>query len=111
MTGHAERRADSGNGRTPRKGAESIATDAVSQPAPRELLGDQPAERVPHDGRLLIELRDGLGHMVGDLAHRLAGEDLGVRPALLDRLGVVGPVRRRRRVAMRFKQLTPRLPA
>ena len=59
------------------------------------------------DRRLALEAADRLGEVVGDLGHALAGEDLWVRPCLLDRLRVIGPARRQRRVARLLEQLAP----
>ena len=62
-------------------------------------------------GRLLRQLADHAGEVVGDLADGLAGEDLGVRVRLLDGLGIVGPTRRQRREARLLEDGDPPVPA
>ena len=59
----------------------------------------------------LSSLRDDLVEVVGDLADGLVGEHLGVRVGLLDRLGVVGPAGRQRRVAGLLEDRRPAVPA
>jgi hypothetical protein len=66
---------------------------------------------VADDGGLLVQRADHLGEVVGDLDHALAGEDLGVRSRLLDRLGVVGPARRQWRVSSLLEDRRPAIPA
>ena len=61
------------------------------QPAPGDDLGQQAAEGVADHGRPPGEPADDVARTVGHLADRLAGEQLGIRPGLLDRLRVVGP--------------------
>jgi hypothetical protein len=81
------------------------------QPAPGEDLGEQPAEGVPDERGLLAQLPDQLGDVVDDLAHRLVGEGIGVRPSLLDGLGVIRPRRSQRRVPGLLEQPRPAVPA
>src|ERR1700730_3516420 len=47
MTGMADRRADSGSGSTPRKGAESIGTDTVASPLPASCWVIRPPKEWP----------------------------------------------------------------
>jgi hypothetical protein len=49
--------------------------------------------------------------VVGHLADRLAGEDLGMCLGLLDRLGVIRPARRQRHEAVLLEQRRPAIPA
>ena len=53
--------------------------------------GEQAAEGVADHGGFLVELRDDVGVVVGDVAHALACEHLRVGVGLLDGLRVVGP--------------------
>jgi hypothetical protein len=53
-------------------------------------LGQQPAEGVADDGRLVVQPADDLLVVVGDLADRLAGEHLRMGLGLLDRAGSSG---------------------
>src|SRR6185312_6067782 len=66
---------------------------------------------VPDDGGLLVERADDVAEVVGDLADRLAGEDLGVLLGLADRLGVVGPAGGDGDVAGLLEDAGPAIPA
>jgi hypothetical protein len=46
-TGDEARSADNGNGRTPRNGAESIATDAEASPRPATIMVSGPPNECP----------------------------------------------------------------
>ena len=81
------------------------------QAAAGEDLGQQPAEGVPDDRRLALQPADHRGEVVGDLSDGLVGEDLGVGVGLLDRVGVVGPAGRERRVAGLLEDRRPAVPA
>jgi hypothetical protein len=74
-------------------------------------LRQQSAGRVAHDRGLLIELPDHLRGVIGHLAERLPGEHVGVRPGLLDRLGIVGPARGHRGIARVLEQVGEAIPA
>ena len=64
-----------------------------------------------HHRRLPGQLSDHLGGVIGDLRDRLAGEDLGVRPRLLDGLGIVGPHGRHGGVPGLLEDGSPTVPA
>ena len=61
--------------------------------------------------RLLVQGRDDLGRVIGDLLQGLVGEDLGFRPGDLDRFRIVRPVRRQRDVPGLLEQRGPAVPA
>jgi hypothetical protein len=63
-----------------------------------------------HDG-LLAQPADHLGVVVGDLPDGLVREDLGMGVRLGDRLGIVGPAGRERRVAGLLEDGGPAVPA
>jgi hypothetical protein len=73
-------------------------------------LGEQPAERVPDEGRSRLQLADDGREVIGDLSHRLVGEDLGVLLRFVDRVGIVGPARRERGVAGLLEHDAPAVP-
>ena len=100
-----------GSGRTPRNGRRVDRHRDGGEPAPGDDLGQQPAEGVPDDGRLLLEPADDRVEVVGDLADGLVREDLGVGVGLLHRVGVVRPARRQRGVAGLLEQRRPAVPA
>src|SRR5437879_13422655 len=79
-------------------------------PTAGEDLGEQAPEGVSDDRRLLRELADHLLEVVGNLPHRLVGEDLGMRLGVLDGVGVVRPSGGERRVARLLEDLGPALP-
>src|SRR6476646_8528662 len=81
------------------------------QPAPGDDLGEQAAERVPDHDRLGVEAPGVCGHVVGDLADGLVGEDLRMGLGLVDRVGVVGPTGGDRRVAGGGEVVGPAVPA
>ena len=74
-------------------------------------LRQQSAGRMAHDRGLLLQPPDHLGGVIGDLAERLLREDLGVRPGLRDRLGIVGPARGHRGIARLLEEVGPVIPA
>ena len=81
------------------------------EPTPREDLGQQAAERVADDRRLLVESLDHLLVVVGDLADRLVREHLRMRVRLFGGLGVVGPARGSGRVSSLLEDFPPPVPA
>jgi hypothetical protein len=54
----------------------------------------------------LVQGIDDLGGVIGDLPQSLLREDVRVRTRLLNRFGIVWPVRRERRVAGCLKKST-----
>jgi hypothetical protein len=66
---------------------------------------------VADDRRLLVQSSDDLLEMIGDLADRLAGEDLRMSLGLLDGLRVVGPLRRQGHVTVLLEEGSPTVPA
>jgi hypothetical protein len=46
---------------------------------------------VPDDGRLLVQFRDDVRVVAGDMPDRFVGEHLRVLVRLLDGIGVIGP--------------------
>ena len=77
----------------------------------RDDLRQESAGRVAHDRGLLLQPPDHLRDVIGDLAERLSRENLGVRPGLCDRLGIVGPARGQRGIARVLEELGPVVPA
>jgi hypothetical protein len=67
-------------------------------PAPGQDLRQQAAERVTDDGRLALEPAEHLLEVVGDVADALVREDLRMGLRLRDRVRIVRPARRHRRV-------------
>jgi len=96
-TGFAERRAESGSGRTPAERAGVDRHRRRREAAVGEDLRQQAAGRVAEDRGLLVEAREHLLGVVGDHPQRLLGEDVGVGASLLDRARVVRPGRFQRR--------------
>jgi hypothetical protein len=76
-----------------------------------EDLGDEAAEGVPDDCRLLVQPADLLGRMVGDLTNRLAREHVRLCIGLLDGLRIVGPVNLDRGIARLVEDGHPAIPA
>jgi len=74
-------------------------------------LGDQPAEGVPDQGRLLLEGADHVAEVIGDLPDTLAGEHLGVPVRVLDRVGIIGPAGREGGIARLLEHRPPAIPA
>ena len=62
------------------------------------------------DGRLRLELADGVNVVIGDLLDPLVGKDFRVLLGLLDGVRVIGPARRECGVALLFEQCTPVVP-
>src|SRR6266567_1666734 len=110
ITGAADLRAETGSGSTPRNGAGSMATETGGGAAGQD-LGDQPAEGVPDQGRLVREFADHVAEVVGDLPDALVGEDFGVLVRVLDGGGVIGPARRQGGVACLLEHRPPAIPA
>ena len=81
------------------------------EPTSREHLGEQSAGRVSHHGRLLLELADHVGCVVGNLLQRLLCEDVRIRPSLFNRIWIIWPVRRERCVAGLLEEVAPVGPA
>ena len=81
------------------------------QAQPRQLLGDQAAERVPDDHRLPVELADDRGVVVGDRPDALARERVRVRAGLLDGVRVVGPAGSQRHEPLALRDVAPSPPA
>ena len=77
----------------------------------REHLRQQAPGRVPYDGWLPVQGIDDLGGVIGDLLQGLLGENVGVRPGLLNRFRIARPVRRQRRVAGLLEKVRPVGPA
>ena len=90
ITGRADLRAETGSGSTPRNGAGSIATETAASPRPARIWAIKPPKECPISGRLLLELADHGPEVVGHLADRLVGEDLGVPLASSTVLGSSG---------------------
>jgi hypothetical protein len=106
----ATRNADSGRSSTPFAGAGSIATAAAAAPSERKALRDQPAERMPDDDRLLIQLGD-LARVVRDhLGKPAARNAIGGSTRLGDRGAVTRPADRACRVARLAERIDPRVP-
>ena len=76
-----------------------------------EDLSDQPSERVPDDRRLLVQLGDDVGEVVGHLLDGHMGEHFRVRVGLVHRLRLVRPAGSEYRVARLFEDLRPPVPA
>src|SRR5919106_3621254 len=72
-------------------------TDA--SPRPARIMVSSPPKECPMTAGFPRQPADHLGVPVGDLLDRLAGEELGLRPRLLDRLGIVRPPGRQYGVA------------
>src|SRR5260370_37506155 len=62
------------------------------------------------DGGSPVELADGLGVVIGDLLNTLVGKALRVVNRLCDGLRVIGPAWGEGRIAVLFKEGTPRVP-
>ena len=78
-----------GSGRIPRKGAESKATVAAERPRPARICDSRPPNEWPITAGFFFSPLDHLAEVVGDLADRLVGEDLGVLFRLGDRVRVI----------------------
>jgi hypothetical protein len=66
---------------------------------------------VADEHRFLVQGIDDLGGVVGDLLQALLGEDFRLRSGPFDRLRIVRPVRRQRRVAGLLEEVRPVGPA
>jgi hypothetical protein len=104
-------RAETGSGQhaAERRGVDGYRNDGGA--AAGDDLGDQAAEGVPDQGRLVREFADHVAEMVGDLPDTLAGEDLGVLVRVLDGGGIIGPARREGGVACLLEHRPPAIPA
>src|SRR5205823_13338727 len=74
-------------------------------------LGQQAAERVPDDRRLLVESLDHLLVVVSNLADRLVCQQLRMRLRLFGGLWVVGPAWGSGRVSSLLEDFPPPVPA
>src|SRR5205823_12906067 len=110
-TGEADFNEEIGSGSTPTKRSRIDRNGGRRQPPSGDDLRQQPAERVPDDGRLLVQLPDHIANMVCDLTDLLPGEDLWMGPRLPDGLRVVGPTGRHRREAGLLEKRGPAVPA
>jgi pimeloyl-ACP methyl ester carboxylesterase len=77
---------------------------------PGHLLRDEAAEGMADDGRLGLELADGVDVVIGDLLDPLVGKDLRIAFGLLNGVRVIGPAWGQRGVALLFEQRAPVIP-
>ena len=109
--------AASGTSRVPARGRLVRVVELVDRnrgcrvPTAGEHLGQQAAGRVLHHGGLLLELADHVDRVVGNLLQRLLGEDVRVRPRLVNGFRIVWPVRRERHVTGLLEEVRPVGPA
>ena len=75
------------------------------------MLGNEAAEGMADDGRLPLELADGVGVVVRNLLDALVGKDFRVVIRLYDSLWIIGPARGERRVALLFEERASVVPA
>src|SRR5439155_24890668 len=80
-------------------------------PATSDDLGEQPAEGVADDGRLLLQSTDDVFEVIRDITDGLVCEHLGMCLGLGDRVGVIRPAGRQRGVSVLLEELRPPIPA
>jgi hypothetical protein len=91
-TGRADRKAEMGNGSTPRNGAGSMATAAAASPRPAMIRASKPPKDAD-DGRRAVQFADHRRQVVRHVADGFVCEALRVRGGFLDGLGIIRPAR------------------